>query len=269
MAPENARNNRYNGTMRLLLKFRVEREITIPLNYQHALAAAIYDFLSRSNKDYASFLHKKGYGTGEEDDSRQFKLFTFAYLKIERSKVEGDQLRLAPGGLQWLVSSPQEEFLTHFAASLLSQGEMRLLWANLPLQGVETLPTPRLTSPLHFRCLSPIVSGTAGEHNGKPTTRYLRPGDPEFSEKLRQNLLGKHRALHNAEPADTSFALSWDEEFLKRQRGTKKVTIKGIDIVGAFAPGVMAGSPDLIRTAYECGLGEKNSSGFGMWEVGR
>jgi CRISPR-associated endoribonuclease Cas6 len=37
--------------------------------------------------------------------------------------------------------------------------------------------------------------------------------------------------------------------------------------VGAFAPFILSGSKELMRLAYDCGVGEKNAAGFGMIEV--
>jgi CRISPR/Cas system endoribonuclease Cas6 (RAMP superfamily) len=37
--------------------------------------------------------------------------------------------------------------------------------------------------------------------------------------------------------------------------------------VGAFCPFTVSGSPELMETGYQTGLGEKNAGGFGMVDV--
>ena len=45
------------------------------------------------------------------------------------------------------------------------------------------------------------------------------------------------------------------------------MTFKNIQMVGAFAPFALTGSPTLMATAWNCGLGEKNSIGLGMIDI--
>jgi CRISPR-associated endoribonuclease Cas6 len=95
----------------------------------------------------------------------------------------------------------------------------------------------------------------------------LRPSDPDFSERVRANLIGKYCALHSHAPTDDDLELVFDAEYLARHRGTKLIEYKGINIVGAFAPFTLRAAPDLLRLAWDAGLGEKNAAGFGMIEV--
>jgi CRISPR-associated endoribonuclease Cas6 len=118
---------------------------------------------------------------------------------------------------------------------------------------------------MRFKCLSPLV--VAVHDPQRRTPRYLRPDDPEFSERVRQNLLAKHAALHGQAPTDDRLSLTFDADYLKTHKGTKLTTYKGIHIVGAFCPFTLSGSIELMRVGYECGLGEKNAGGFGMIEV--
>lgn len=256
--------------MRLRVGFRLDREIVVPINHQHLMAGVVYQYLECADADYASFLHDDGYAVSEEaEDRRRFKLFTFSPLRCARRRVQGRLLFLGPGMADWLVSSPVEKFLTEYATGLLAFGEMRVGSATLPIVSVESLPSPQITERMRFTCLSPIVSSETTYENGTRSTRYRLPGDPGFSEAVRQNLLGKCRALMGRAPADDRLHLEFDRDYLSRAggQGTKLIEFKGINIRGAFAPFTLTGSPELIRIGYECGLGEKNSSGFGMVSV--
>jgi CRISPR-associated endoribonuclease Cas6 len=141
--------------------------------------------------------------------------------------------------------------------------------ARLRLEMVEALGTPVFGERERFTCLSPIVSAVPRE-DGK--TYYLRPSDAAFSDAVRANLLWKHRLLHGGPPEDDRLLLEFDAAYLadpKHREGTKLVTFKGIQIKGAFAPFMLTGSAALMQTAWDCGLGEKNSIGFGMIEMGK
>lgn len=268
--------------MRMLVTLCIERETVISLDYHHALTGAVYALLEKGDSDYARFLHHEGYALPEEPPSearagmsRRFKGFVFSSLFPQRSDsrdIGRGLLRVLPGEMRWHIASPLDPFLRAFASGLLQGGEMRLGEAIFPVAGVETLPSPELSHTMRGRCLSPVVSSVA--QPGRSACKYLRPGDPEMSERLRQNLLGKHRALFGKAPEDESLKVEWDSKYLESRRnskhpGTKLIAYKGIRIVGVVCPFTMSGSIELMRTALEAGLGEKNAAGFGMIEVAR
>ena len=86
---------------------------------------------------------------------------------------------------------------------------------------------------------------------------------------MRANLLRKHLALYGTEPARPCLRLYFDRNYMQRDahEGARKMRFKNVDVVGAFCPLRLEGSPELLRLAWECGLGEKNAAGFGMLEM--
>lgn len=280
--------------MRMMVTLRVEREAVITLNYQHALTGVVYALLEKADADYARFLHREGYAEPAEPEdkalagesngittgiTRRFKGFVFSSLFPERSDGRDARrglLRVLPGRMRWHIASPLEEFGRAFASGLLQSGELRIGEARFPVEGVETLPTPELCSDageaMRFRCLSPVVASVS--QPGSRAPKYLRPSDSEMSERLRQNLLGKHRALFGIAPHDDSLRIEWDAGYLRsrandKHPGTKLIAYKDIRIVGVLCPFAMTGSTELMRLALEAGLGEKNAAGFGFVEVAR
>jgi len=251
--------------MRIRIIANLDKCISLPINHQYALTGVVYNFLKSADIDYASFLHQEGYSASTEDDSRRFKLFCFSTLRSRRRKIEGTSLRLGPGEVEWLVTSPVEKFLQEFASGLLSEGELRIGSATLPLSNVETLPHHIFGNKAAFTCLTPIVCSVSDNEHAH--ARYLIPQDAEFSEAVRHNLIRKFIALHGHPPQEENLKLQWDTEYLQRHRGTKLVEYKGTFIKGAFAPFCVEGSAELIELLYEAGAGEKNSAGFGMVEV--
>jgi|SRR5579871_4681456 len=256
--------------MRLRVTCELKRETAFPVNHQHALCSLTYGLLRQSDPEFARTLHDEGYKAGE--DARRVKLFCFSTLRApkQRRRIVGETLWLGPGTVGWVVSSPCASFLTHFATGLLNRGGLQVGEKVLPIVQAQTCPTPDFGSgAAHLTCLTPIVASIPDE-KGK---RYLRPGDTAaFSDALHRNLLRKYAALHGHAPdASASFTLTWDADYLARNPngGQKKICFKGIDVIGVQAPCTISGTPALLELAYDSGLGELNSSGFGMIEVQR
>jgi CRISPR-associated endoribonuclease Cas6 len=70
------------------------RNTAIPFNYQYALSAVIYHKIAVASKEYAHFLHQKGYAVN--DYSKQFKFFTFSYLEGKFSDAKGALVLQSP-----------------------------------------------------------------------------------------------------------------------------------------------------------------------------
>ena len=256
--------------MRLWVQCQLERQIACPVNHQHFLTGLVYRLLECSDADYARFLHEEGYGL--EADGRRFKLFTFSGLRAQRRRITGETLWLGPGLVSWFIGSPVEDFLTNLATGLLASGHLSVGPVELPISQIATQASPDFAAGVaQFTCLSPIVAAVPAEVNGKPGTRYLRPAEDgaAFSEAVRKNLIRKYRTLHEGQsPADERFEMTFSAEYLAAHRGgTKNIAFKGIQIIGAQAPFRAEGSAELLQTMWECGAGEKNSSGFGMVEA--
>lgn len=254
--------------MRLVVTCDVERAVGIPINHQHLLTGIVYRFLACSDEEYARFLHDEGYAPN--GGPKRFKLFCFSGLRAKRRRIEREMLWLGPGMVEWHIGSPKEEFLQNFATGLLAQGELAVGTQRLPIVQAQALPTPEFSSgTARFTCLTPLVTSVPTEGGGKT---YLRPSEgAAFSEALRGNLLHKYKALHGDAPeagADC-FAIAFDADYLARNPhgGTKKITFKATEIIGALAPFMVTGTPELIALGYEAGFGELNAGGFGMVEA--
>jgi CRISPR-associated endoribonuclease Cas6 len=252
--------------MRLHITLSCDRPIVIPVNYQEYLTAAVYAYVNAGDADYSRFVHDEGYLA---DGGKRFKPFTHSWLRIPNSRrqVTADRLRIAPGTIAWAVSSPLDEFLQPFASGLLRTGSLRIGSEALVIDAVQVIGTPEISSGMRMTCLSPMVASTRSEDGG---TKYLRPMEDKtaFSEAIRKNVVGKFKALTGQEPPSKELAIAFDEDYLTRSHGgTKKVTYKNIEVIGILAPFTITGSPELIKLAYESGLGSKTACGFGCVEV--
>lgn len=257
--------------MRLRIELRAPEAARVPVDHQDLLGPLVYRLLQASDPDYSRMLHDEGFLL--DGGGKRFKLFCYSNLRVadrKRRRLEGDRLWIAPGMVEWYVASPVESFMNHFASGLLAQGEIRVGPARFCIAGVEALQTPAFGEVARFTCLTPVVASLPDLE--RKTARYLRPWEGEaFSAAVRGNLLRRYRLACGGVPADDRLELRFDAGYLARDRhgGTKKVSYKGIEVVGALAPFTLSGSAELMKLAWEGGLGEKNSAGFGMVEVCR
>lgn len=244
--------------MRIQVILPIDEQIALPINQNYFLSSAIYHALD-SHPDYARFLHEYGYLHSES--GRHFKLFVFSPLICKNRKLNGDKILLGPGRIRWTISSPMVDFVVALAEGLLYQGRLPILDVSLPIKCIETEPNPLFENVSRFSSLSPIVvARDNGDH-----AHFCTQEDPEFSERIRKNLIRKYELIHKQPPSDSSLHLEFDPQYLSHHGGkiTKLIDIRHIKIRGVQAPFTVTGSPELTKVGYECGFGERGSMGFG------
>lgn len=246
--------------MRIRVRFVCDEQIRVPINSNYFLSSAIYNTLS-VRPDYAKFLHDTGYT--HEPSGRMFKLFVFSPLMCRNRRVFGDDLLLGPGEVGWIISSPMSEFVIALAEGLLSRGEIDVRGTHLHIESIEAMPEPQYCEEMKFSCLSPIVISRPGDDGDY--AYFCKNTDPDFSDRVRANLIRKHELIYGRQPQDTRFEMTFDPDYISRKQGriTKLIDIRGIRIRGVYAPFVTSGSPDLIILGHDVGYGEKGSMGFG------
>lgn len=259
-----------------------ERKCLIPINYQHPLSAAIYKILSAANPEYAGFLHQKGYLSA---DGKPMKLFTFSFLAIPGVKVVNSQLGLFNFPAVTLqISSPLiDDFMQNLVIGLFQNQELaigdRSVVGRFTVQTVESLPTPEFAPVTKFSCLSPFVVSTMKARDGRLQAYFFRPDDPELSEALRQNLVRKFETIYQRPPADDRLEFAADADYIARKGGphkvTKLITLKAhledeaTRIKAIYCPFTLTGSIDLMHVAWDAGIGNRCSQGFGCVAVVR
>jgi len=267
--------------MRIQLSLRPQtRPSAIPLNYAYPLSAAIYKILQQASPEYAAFLHDKGYAA---PSGRLMKLFTFSKLWIPNVRQREGRLSGSDGLWRLQVGSPMlNEFVQNFVLGLFESSELAIggqgCHAVFRVEQVEALPVPAFREAMRCKCLSPITVSTMREsETGLRPERsglriyYYRPHDESLSEALRLNLLEKYEIVHGHQPADARFTFQLESgdkpksKLITIKEGTPEATqIKAFETYFT-----LEGSTELMLVAWECGLGEHNSQGFGMIEVER
>jgi CRISPR-associated endoribonuclease Cas6 len=276
---KNRKNRGKEESMRVMLTIKpVGRGFALPFNYQYHLSSVIYGWIEKSSSEYSKFLHDKGFSP--EGVTRQFKHFCFSQLLIADRKADVQHKRLIINSptIKWYIGVPVDQTLNHIVIGLFEKQEFYIdrMYDRFIVEQVETLPEPKWDRKMKFRMLSPLTVSVAEDRNGKLMPYYLRANDPRLADALKNNIINKYRSLYGNNLHDTDFNCVLDEEYIAKRGGydkvSKLITIKeGTEeetkVKGMMCPLTIEGNPELIKLAYESGLGEKNSVGFGMIEV--
>lgn len=247
--------------MRVKITFLLQRNSNLPVNYNYYLASLIYKILYHSSHKFSAFLHDQGF----EFEGKHFKLFTFSQLLFEKKRIEKDKIINLGKHITWFISSIKDEFIQHFIDGLFKKSRVTLEKQTLIPERVETVAQPELNGINRFTCLSPITMSTKIDKDGKPHLYYLRIDEPDFKEKVKENLIRKYNLIYGRPPQNKDFEMEFDKEYLNANKTISRlINFKGINIRGYTVPFIVKGNPELVKVGYECGLGDKNSLGFGM-----
>ncbi len=248
-------------------------DYTLPINYQYPLSAAIYRFFSKSNKEFSEWLHS----TGFIQENKRFKLFTYSNIYFDRYKLKDGAIH-ASGNCSFYFSAPVEKsIIKHFVNGILSSPILEIgnhrTKTVFSVRTVEVMPEPEYREEMHYKMLSPFTASIKKEHKGSLKEYYLRHEDDRLEEILANNLLKKHSQV-SGKDIDSGIKIELDKDYIKKRKGkvSKLITIKEDSpdehkIKAIVCPVKITAPPAVQKTLWVCGLGEKNSVGFGCVEV--
>jgi len=253
--------------MRFKLRLELQPHIKgreIPINYQYELSAAIYGILSRADQAYATWLHNNGFWVA----NKRFKLFTFSKLIVPRYGIDKKLQRLVINSdtVEWYIGFLPEKSTRRFIQGVFSEQKFQLAdkisGAEFQISEIQVMPPLAYSSEMEFTTLSPIC---VSQRNERGKADYLAPDAPNYAHALLVGLLARYKALYGKEyEGDTTidFQLLGNAKpvLVKIKADTPQQTfVKGYRC--RFKLGL---AEELMRIAYEGGLGEKGSLGFGM-----
>jgi CRISPR-associated endoribonuclease Cas6 len=258
----------------------VNRQTLVPFNYAYRLSAFIYAVLADADKQYADFLHAKGY---EFSSTRRFKLFTFSDLIIPNARVD-----VRAGGMwvnspyiEWVVSFYIDTAAQHFIMGLFQDQRCVIASprhrAEFIIENIEAVPVEITGETVTLRTLSPMV---IAEKDERSMDQYLHPADTAFGPLLVTNLLAKYSSIQTAIPAEATGMNEFDTTSVTyrllpnpgrsaAQPKSRLVTIKEGSREETKVRGYygftfeLNGPSDLLELAVLAGVGRYNSEGFG------
>ena len=240
--------------LKITLKSKNNR-LKIPFNYNHIVSAIIY------NKIYDLELAQKLHS------SQSYKFFTFSSLHIHKFRLLKEGLLSQNGVIDFLISSPDDYLIKSLVEGFLEDLTVNFIGEELLVQKVELLAAPEFEDKVNIKTLSPIIVRTKKEFDGELKTWDLPPSKEQFYTNLENNIISKYKEFNKLDETDKKIAISSEMGYVKKKRisidkGDQKTFHRGylMDLV-------LEGDLDLIKFAYDSGLGEKNALGFGMVET--
>ncbi|AGN16033.1 CRISPR-associated endoribonuclease Cas6 [Methanobrevibacter sp. AbM4] len=236
--------------LKILLKSK-KNKLNIPFNYNHILSAIIYNKIA--DLKFSQKLHS----------SNSYKYFTFSQIHIHNFKITKQGFLSQNGMIDFLISSPNDYLIKSLVEGFLDDLTVNFIGEDLFVQKVELLPIPEFKDKITVRTLSPIIVRTKKEVNGELKIWDLAPGD-KFFENLEKNLINKYLKFNKLEKTDKKVKIYSEMRNVKSKRisiekGDKKTYHRAymMDLI-------LEGDEELLKFAYDTGLGEKSGLGFGM-----
>ncbi len=199
---------------------------------------------------------------------------TYSDLRVPTGQRSIDtasgELCIRPGILQWWLASPDDPLLKRLAARAVIGEEWRLAGARFRVAAVVPYSFPRNMIPatespsVRFTCWTPIVAGAVSG------VEPLTPAEREACEtRVRRALLDTYVRVYRARPSDDRIAFRFDAPYLDRhpRGGAKRILWRGRSVAGVLAPFTLAASAEMLRLAWECGVGDRAEKGFGFAEI--
>lgn len=237
--------------MRLEIILKGKNNFKVPFNYNHILSAIIYNKIADLN--FANELHS----------SKSFKFFTFSQIYIPKRRIVKDGIIAKDGVISFYISSPNDFLIKSLVDGFLEDLEISFQNQKLTIQKIEALKTPEFSSKSEFKTLAPIIVRTKKEINSELKIWDLAPSD-KFFKSLENNLIKKYIKFNNLTKTDKKINIYSDMNFVKRKRISINKGNATTHHRAYMMDLILEGDLNLIEFAYDVGIGEKNSMGFGM-----
>lgn len=241
--------------MRLKITLKGKRDLKIPFNYNHILSSIIYNKID--DLDLAYRLHS----------SNSFKFFTFSQLNINNRIIDKDYIIAKDGIISFYLSSPSDLLIKNFTYGFIDDDDVKFLNEKLKVSKIEVLRMPDFEEISHFKTISPIIIRSKKEIDGDIKTWDLAPSD-QFFRGIENNLIKKYCVFNKIESTEKEIKTYSEMAYVKRKRISINKGSQTTYHRAYMMDLILEGDVELIKFAYDCGLGEKNSVGFGMVKLG-
>ena len=235
----------------IILRIETNRGLVLPFAHSHTLQGLVYELLS-FDPVLSSGLHNK-----RDKRTDAMKLFCFSDLRGRYRKNTAERTLVYNGALSFEVRSPNDIIIETIAKSVRDDPLIVINGCECAITGF------RIDSPefpcniLDMRMNTPVTVYRSGADKKRI---YYTPEEAEFYEIIRSNLLKKYLLVFGA-PYEGELAFTCLDAASCRRVVTR---YKG-DIINAFLGSYrLEASPQMLAIAYYCGIGSKNSMGFGF-----
>ncbi|MGC8734788.1 MAG: CRISPR-associated endoribonuclease Cas6 [bacterium] len=254
--------------MRIKLTFYSDKAIILPVHYNYILQSFIYNNII--DPYLSEFIHNKAYLY----NNRRFKLFVFS--KIFPKGIVKDKIITINKEFYFYISSVLDDLLANLAKSFVLNEKFYLFKNIVYLKSIEVIKYPSIFSTdklyinkVAINLLSPItVYSTLSNSENLKKTYYYSPLEKEFYKLIKLNLLKKYNSFYLTNLSEDNFNFNLELDFFDYRRHSKVIMYKGNYVIKCFEGSFfVSGNRDIIKFAYDVGLGAKNSQGFGMFDI--
>lgn len=242
--------------MRIKINLTSQPSTSIPIDYNYNL----YLCLRRKVLNYVDTNKPKLFNRYK----KAFPEFTFSQLMIPDRKIELGYIEITGKYLSFFLSSVDVTFMEYLVKAVNFAGEFVIHEKTFALKKVEVMEDPEFSSGMKFRMLSPLL---LIKTDGKKVN-FIRPDDGDLGEVFSARLVEKYNTLYRAAYSAKDIHFRLDQDYLERKKNlTRLLTIRNVNYRTIFAPFYLEGEVDLIKFAYNNGIGDKTHYGLGMFEV--
>jgi len=197
----------------------------------------IYSLIESVNPKLAEKIHNYGYTVNQE-----FKpIKPFVFSRVYQTKK----------GLALKISTPVPELIFALSKSLCLYPE---LYNQDTILKPVAVDVQQFRNTVKFFTLSPVVLKTGKDYT--PLSDFKK-----VVETIKMNLVKKYQAVYGQKIESSVLGIKIKEPYQFAKQKYKNYPIQGI--IGEIT---LYGDEELIRVAYDCGLGAKNACGFGCIE---
>lgn len=254
--------------MKLTLTCKTTVGSILPMNYMYQISGFVYKTLQKANKNYAEWLHEKGYNY----ENKQFKLFTFSGLTLPKYQRYEDRFILQGDTVKLTVSFHVDDVMKDFVTGLFQRQRFfiqdKKSKIDFQIEQVQIDAEPNFKSTMRFRATSPVC--ITHHLEGKKYANYLAPNSENYKHLLFQNLIHKYQSIMPDNDGFDGQEMSF--KLLTSQPKSRLITIKAFSPEATKVRGYLydfevTAPIELIKLGYAAGFGEKNSIGFGCVRV--
>lgn len=252
---------------------RTTKQRMLPMDYQYYISAWIYKVLKQADRDFARFLHEKGYG---QDDTKLYKLFCFSPLDFGKPILWKDKklFEIVVQEIALQISFDVPEAASNFIKGLFMQQSFYLgdkfNGIDFIVTQVEALTEPHFSETMKYRLVSPWVVSYQPEQDKYP--KYLTPNDEPFRLLAVKHLVEKYNNTRKgAKYSSDLIKLILTTSFKRAGFVIKPGTREESRVIGNLFDFELTAPVEIHRMIWNAGVSEKSSSGFGwveqLWNI--
>ncbi len=250
--------------MRVRVELKTDKPLALDIAYNHIIQAFVYRNLSEKT---SKFIHDEGY----KYNGKTFKMFTFSKIRYNGKTGKKDfrsKKIIFYDTFFFCISSPNNEFIDeliqHFFKNQLIIGGRPVTVKGVDVFNYNELDKYIINDKMIVKTISPVFVHST---NDDDFDYHLPPTDERFPELVKNNIINKYWAFYRKAPEDDRFEIKLINK--NQMKGIKDFYKKDSKNPYRchYAQFEITGSKELLRFAYDVGIGSRNSQGYGCIEV--